>query len=596
MDLKNGDFADRISSFDMSSGCQRVELADDDGNCCFGKQSNGRYTSSQGSLREDLDNDACKVKVWAKPVPEAKPSVGGHGWIDLTGPSVRASQFQDRFAHTAPRAIDGIADTNWNWHSCTETVWAPRPWWKVDLGQKYAISAVRVTNRGDCCGDRLDGFEIWTNQGRCASNLWLGNGETQEFACIGTSDMVKIQLPRDGYLTLCEVAVKGALTDLGRRLTDGANSTVGTAVAPDRLASSKNATENLQHVQDMPPTEASIVQKFQSDLQGGRFLESSRSLSSASDEEDGLAMGRSLGATTGDSLKNIGKAMYGYSHYFGAPSSSEHAGTDPGFMHRPLWKVSYTKGTTAEYQFFGSVPKDKYGYLNFIPKKGREVQYFEGGQSRVAGYESKKFNLKDAKIECLKVSQCARVQCDVNDDNCELHTSQGGNRINYDGWTIYERRNVRYDRRLAMETGENTSELRSVYGPERRLGSTNFKVPDGWRVTMAKNTVCDNDFETHQMSSQYDYEREETWSLNPMGFKLDLGEYTFSMSSESRDFRKANSKYKKRCTRPPLSVSNIKQRYQIWQTILLQRRPTSSLWWMPQQKRLTSMQYLTCSD
>ena len=34
------------------------------------------------------------------------------------------------------------------------------PWWMVDLKASYWIGQIVITNRGDCCGDRLDGAEI----------------------------------------------------------------------------------------------------------------------------------------------------------------------------------------------------------------------------------------------------------------------------------------------------------------------------------------------------------------------------------------------------------------------------------------------------
>jgi len=49
----------------------------------------------------------------------------------------------------------------------------------------------------------------------------------------------------------------------------------------------------------------------------------------------------------GDYIKNIGKGLYGYNHFFGAPASSENAGTDPGFIHRSLWADTYTQGNVA---------------------------------------------------------------------------------------------------------------------------------------------------------------------------------------------------------------------------------------------------------
>eukprot|EP00930_Biecheleria_cincta_P097880 TRINITY_DN89564_c0_g1_i1.p1 TRINITY_DN89564_c0_g1~~TRINITY_DN89564_c0_g1_i1.p1 ORF type:complete len:1514 (+),score=293.40 TRINITY_DN89564_c0_g1_i1:171-4544(+) len=56
-------------------------------------------------------------------------------------------------------------------------------------------------------------------------------------------------------------------------------------------------------------------------------------------------------------IKNCGKAMYGYNHYFGAPLSAHNAGTDPGFTHRPLWEDEYKLGKFAAFQDFTQVPK-----------------------------------------------------------------------------------------------------------------------------------------------------------------------------------------------------------------------------------------------
>ena len=34
------------------------------------------------------------------------------------------------------------------------------PWWRVDLEQVEPVNEVYIVNRGDCCGDRLNPFEI----------------------------------------------------------------------------------------------------------------------------------------------------------------------------------------------------------------------------------------------------------------------------------------------------------------------------------------------------------------------------------------------------------------------------------------------------
>ena len=59
------------------------------------------------------------------------------------------------------KAVDGNSDTFF-WASCTETMGDDfrNPWWRVDLEQVEPVNEVYIVNRGDCCGDRLNPFEI----------------------------------------------------------------------------------------------------------------------------------------------------------------------------------------------------------------------------------------------------------------------------------------------------------------------------------------------------------------------------------------------------------------------------------------------------
>ena len=43
--------------------------------------------------------------------------------------------------------MDGIANSNWENHSCTHTNQEDRPWWYVDLGDDYDITDVWILNR-----------------------------------------------------------------------------------------------------------------------------------------------------------------------------------------------------------------------------------------------------------------------------------------------------------------------------------------------------------------------------------------------------------------------------------------------------------------
>ncbi|XP_015747600.1 PREDICTED: fucolectin-like [Acropora digitifera] len=60
------------------------------------------------------------------------------------------------------RAVDGNSETVLD-PSCTASnldVAFTNPWWRVDLEQLEPVNEVYIVNRGDCCGERLNPFEI----------------------------------------------------------------------------------------------------------------------------------------------------------------------------------------------------------------------------------------------------------------------------------------------------------------------------------------------------------------------------------------------------------------------------------------------------
>ncbi|KAL2079108.1 hypothetical protein ACEWY4_024852 [Coilia grayii] len=122
----------------------------------------------------------------------------------------------------ASNAIDGNRDSNFDHASCTHTARGQtNPWWRVDLLKVYIITSVVITNRGDCCPERLDGAEI-----RIGNSL-VNNGNDNPLAAVITSipagysktftwekgfqgRYVNILLPgTNKTLTLCEVEVYG---------------------------------------------------------------------------------------------------------------------------------------------------------------------------------------------------------------------------------------------------------------------------------------------------------------------------------------------------------------------------------------------------
>ncbi|GMH43774.1 hypothetical protein BSKO_11708 [Bryopsis sp. KO-2023] len=128
------------------------------------------------------------------------------------GKSVRQSSID--FSGRPQRAVDGNTDSSYSSASCTHTKKQKNPWWQVDLGATYQITKVVITNRGDCCSERLHNFEInigsanGSNRNEwCARGLKMGRGETRSYSCPMVGRYVSIKIWDTEYLTLCEVQV-----------------------------------------------------------------------------------------------------------------------------------------------------------------------------------------------------------------------------------------------------------------------------------------------------------------------------------------------------------------------------------------------------
>ncbi|XP_042584245.1 fucolectin-5-like [Cyprinus carpio] len=117
----------------------------------------------------------------------------------------------------AEHAVDGNRDSNYAKGSCTHTKTEFNPWWRADLGNVYSISNVSISNRGDCCKERLRGAQI-----RIGNNLENNGNNNELVATVLTvpdstvtfefepvnGRYVNIFLPgNDEILTLCEVEV-----------------------------------------------------------------------------------------------------------------------------------------------------------------------------------------------------------------------------------------------------------------------------------------------------------------------------------------------------------------------------------------------------
>uniref|UniRef100_A0A8C1HXA9 Fucolectin tachylectin-4 pentraxin-1 domain-containing protein n=1 Tax=Cyprinus carpio carpio TaxID=630221 RepID=A0A8C1HXA9_CYPCA len=104
-------------------------------------------------------------------------------------------------------------------NSCTYIIAKSNPWWRVTLQQPYKIVKVSITNRGDCCADRISGAEIRVGNSlvndsfvysfRVASVYSMLLGKTQKFRFSPVEGQyVNVLLPGvDRILTLYMVAL-----------------------------------------------------------------------------------------------------------------------------------------------------------------------------------------------------------------------------------------------------------------------------------------------------------------------------------------------------------------------------------------------------
>nr|ABB29990.1 FBP32 precursor [Morone chrysops] len=138
-----------------------------------------------------------------------------------------------RYLHThgaAFNAIDGNRNSDFEAGSCTHTVEQTNPWWRVDLLEPYIVTSITITNRGDCCPERLDGAEIHIGNSLqengvanprvgVISHIPAGISHTISFTERVEGRYVTVLLPgTNKVLTLCEVEVHGYRAPTGENL------------------------------------------------------------------------------------------------------------------------------------------------------------------------------------------------------------------------------------------------------------------------------------------------------------------------------------------------------------------------------------------
>ncbi|XP_049439313.1 fucolectin-7-like [Epinephelus fuscoguttatus] len=149
--------------------------------------------------------------------------------VALRGKATQSNRYVHAFG-AASSAIDGNRDSDFHSGSCTHTKEEANPWWRVDLLESYIVTSIVVTNRGDCCAERLNGAEIHIGnslQDNGAANpvagviphIPAGRSLKMTLTNLVEGRYVTVVLPGlRRVLTLCEVEVYGYRAPTGENL------------------------------------------------------------------------------------------------------------------------------------------------------------------------------------------------------------------------------------------------------------------------------------------------------------------------------------------------------------------------------------------
>uniref|UniRef100_A0A8C4SLZ2 Uncharacterized LOC114666204 n=1 Tax=Erpetoichthys calabaricus TaxID=27687 RepID=A0A8C4SLZ2_ERPCA len=180
--------------------------------CCNGKR--GQFVSIVLPNPDHLT--LCEVEVYGEEVvPPCKPALNAIN-IATGGLAEQSSQYAHGGAPDL--VIDGKRNADSFNRSCSQTEITYPSWWRVNLKAVYAVSAVVVYNRQDCCDMQLLGAEVRVGATPdvsdhiiCGTIEAVYPGSVHTICCNEMKGQyVSVVLPnRADYLSLCEVEVYG---------------------------------------------------------------------------------------------------------------------------------------------------------------------------------------------------------------------------------------------------------------------------------------------------------------------------------------------------------------------------------------------------
>uniref|UniRef100_A0A8C5PUG8 Fucolectin tachylectin-4 pentraxin-1 domain-containing protein n=1 Tax=Leptobrachium leishanense TaxID=445787 RepID=A0A8C5PUG8_9ANUR len=115
------------------------------------------------------------------------------------------------FKPVAELAIDGNDDNLFSQRSCMHTSKDDHPWWKMEMEESERIGTIVITNRKDCCRDRLKGAIVYVGDSPdYKDNAVCGTvNDVSELkitvCCKGLEGkFITVVIPRKEYMAICE--------------------------------------------------------------------------------------------------------------------------------------------------------------------------------------------------------------------------------------------------------------------------------------------------------------------------------------------------------------------------------------------------------
>jgi alpha-L-fucosidase 2 len=119
--------------------------------------------------------------------------------------------------------VDGNTSGVFTDGSITSTAFEYRAWWQVDLGAASTIQTIKIYNRTECCGDRLNNSYVFLSQqpfGTRTLDQLIADPSVFKYHIVAAPALltvtvnqpgryVRVQLENTNYLSLAEVQVWG---------------------------------------------------------------------------------------------------------------------------------------------------------------------------------------------------------------------------------------------------------------------------------------------------------------------------------------------------------------------------------------------------